>query len=108
MPIGWIHVTHMGDSGAGEIESATVMGQQGLHHIGVVHGFLLQRINRCDHGRHRIKTQELGHHGVDHCGINEGLIPLNIDDRGLIRHHRSRPPGQVHQSISNRGDAFAA
>ena len=108
VPVEGIHVTHMGNRRPREIQSPPVMGQQGLHHIGVVHRLRFQAINRRHDRRHGIQAPELGHHRVDHRRIDERLITLDVDHRSLFGHCRALPPGQRHQLIRNRGNSLTA
>ena len=48
---------------------------------------------------------EFSGHGVDHCGIDEGLIALHIDDQGAV----GLAAATAHQDlIGHRCDAFTA
>lgn len=65
-------------------------------------------VHRSHHERQRIQPLELGHHRIDHCRIQERLIPLHIDHGRPAGLHRLISPGQRHQGIRNSSDAFTA
>jgi hypothetical protein len=73
---------NMGHGRAGEVEGTAIGCKQGFDHVGGVHLHGTEAENGGEHLRDRRTAVEFSGHGVDHCGIDEGLIALHVDDQG--------------------------
>ena len=108
VPVRLGHIPHVGDGGAGEIQGAAIVGKQGFHDVGVVDRIGLEPIDGGHDRRHRILMPEFLDHGINHRGINEGLIALNVDHGCLFSYRICVPPGQSHEGVGHRCDALTA
>ena len=104
-PVGGVDVAHVREGRAGEVEGTAIGGEQGFHHVGVVHLLAAEAVDGGEHLRGGRAAVEFGGHGVDHRRIDEGLIALHVDDQGTVG-LAAAAAGQ--ELIGHGGDALTA
>ncbi len=104
-PVEGIDVAHMGHGRAGEVEGTAIGCKQGFDHVGVVHLLGTEAVGGGEHFRGGRAAVEFSGHGVDRCGIDEGLIALHVDDQGAVG-LKAAAAGQ--ELIGHGGDALTA